>query len=253
VAPFVFYDFVTRYTVEGDTGLQRSLITNYDLRYEFYPGRSQLFSVSGFYKDFTNPIELVSNPNGSRSAVYSNANSAKVYGVEAEIRSLVGPLVGARENSFLDNLTVSGNVSFLWSNIKLNDFGQISVKDLNTDRNLQGQSPYVINAGLSYANVKYGITTTLSANRSGARIYIVGTKNDVDIYEQGRTVTDFQFAKTFLREKWELKLNVKDLLAQKQVFFYDIDQSKTYDKNADRIFSANNFGRVISLTATYKF
>lgn len=253
VAPFVFFDFVSRYTIEGDTTLKRALISNYDLRYEFYPGRSQLFSLSGFYKDFTNPIELVSNPNGSRSAVYKNAHSAKIYGIEAEVRTVIGTLFGASENSFLDNLILSGNVAFSWSKIQLNDFGFINVKDLNSNRNLQGQSPYVFNAGLTYASERNGISATLSANRVGPRIYIVGTKNDVDIYEQGRTVMDFQFAKTFRQDKWELKLNVKDMLAQSQVFFYDIDQNKKYNESSDRIFSRNTFGRVISLTATYKF
>jgi hypothetical protein len=253
LAPFVFFDFVTRYTIEGDTSLQRSTINNYDLRYEFFPGKSQLFSVSGFFKDFTNPIELVSNPNGSRSAVYKNARSANIFGIETEFRTLIGPLVRASEKSFLNDITWSANLAFLWSNIKLNDFGQIGVKDLNSNRSLQGQSPYVFNTGLTYSNTKAGITATFSANRVGDRIYIVGTKNDADIYERGRTVTDFQFTKNLHNDAWELKLNVKDLLAQKQVFYYDIDSNKKFSGTSDRIFSRNTFGRVISLTATCKF
>jgi hypothetical protein len=212
-----------------------------------------LFSVSGFYKDFTNPIELVSNPNGSRSAIYSNARSATVYGIETEFRTLIGPVFGASEKSFLNDITWSANFSLIWSNIKLNDYGVISVKDLNSDRNLQGQSPYVFNTSLSWNNSNKGISATLSANRVGDRIYIVGTKNDVDIYEHGRTVMDFQFAKSFSRDKWEIKLNVKDLLAQKQVYYYDIDSDKKFNESTDRIFSRNTFGRVISLTGTYKF
>jgi hypothetical protein len=253
LAPFVFFDFVSRYTVEGDTSLQRASITNYDLRYEFYPGRAQLFSVSGFYKDFKNPIELVSSPNGSRSAVYQNARSAKVYGVEAEVRTLLGTLFGSGEKSILDKLTLSANASVLWSQIQLNNFGLIGIKDLNANRDLQGQSPYIFNGSLAYANDENGLSATFSVNRVGPRIYIVGTKQDVDIYEQGRTVVDFQIAKTFSKGKWELKFNAKDLLAQKQIFFYDIDQNKKYSESIDRIFSKNTFGRVLSLSATYKF
>ncbi|MEJ7680262.1 MAG: TonB-dependent receptor [Segetibacter sp.] len=253
IAPFVFFDFVSRYSIEGDTSLQRASINNYDLRYEFYPGRSQLFSVSGFSKNFSNPIELVSSPNGSRTAVYQNAKSAKVYGIEGEVRSLIGTLFGSSEKSFLDKLTLSANLAILWSKIELNNFGQIDVKYLNSNRNLQGQSPYVFNSGLTYANDETGLSATLSANRVGPRIYIVGTKNDVDIYEQGRTVFDFQVAKSFKKDKWEVKLNAKDMLAQKQIFFYDIDQNKQYNSAADRIFARNKFGRVLSLTATYKF
>ncbi len=253
IAPFVFFDFVSRYSIEGDTALQRASIKNYDLRYEFYPGRSQLFSISGFYKDFTNPIELVSNPNGSRSATYQNAKSAKVYGIEGEVRSLIGTLFGSSEKSLLDKLTISANAAVLWSKIQLNPFGVIDVKYLNSNRNLQGQSPYVFNSGLTYANDETGISATLSANRVGPRIYIVGTQNDPDIYEQGRTVFDFQIAKSFKKDKWEVKFNAKDLLAQKQIFFYDIDQNKKYNEANDRVFSRNTFGRILSLTGTYKF
>lgn len=253
LAPFIFYDFVTQYTIEGNPNLLRASIKNYDLRYELYLRRSQLFSVSAFYKDFTNPIELVSNPDGNQQAIYQNARSAKVYGAEAEVRSLLSTLTGASENSLLDKLTVSANAAIVWSQIKLGDFGLINVKDLISQRNLQGQSPYVFNGSVSYADDLSGISATLSANRIGPRIYIVGTVKDVDIYERGRTVMDFQMARSFRKDKWEIKLNARDLLAQKQIYFYDINQDKKYNTSVDKIFSRNTFGRVISLTATYKF
>lgn len=253
LAPFTFYDFVTQFTYEGNPNLLRASIKNYDLRYELYLRRSQLFSLSAFYKDFTNPIELVSNPDGNRQAIYQNARSAKVYGAEAEVRSLLSTLTGASENSLLDKLTVSANAAVVWSQIKLGDFGLINVKDLIAKRNLQGQSPYVVNGSLTYADEASGISATLSANRVGPRIYIVGTVKEVDIYELGRTVMDFQLAKSFHKNKWEIKLNARDLIAQKQIYFYDIDQNKKYNASVDKIFSRNTFGRVISLTATYKF
>lgn len=253
LAPFIFYDFVTQYTIEGNPALVRSYISNFDLRYEVYPGRSQLFSVSGFYKNFTNPIELVSNPDGNKQAIYQNAQSARVYGGEVEVRSLLSTLTGASEKSLLNKLTVSANAAIVWSEIKLGDFGLINVKDLISKRNLQGQSPYVFNGSMVYADEVSGISATLSANRVGPRIYIVGTVKDVDIYEQGRTVMDFQLAKSFNKDKWEVKINAKDMLAQKQLYFYDINQDKKYNTSVDRIFSRNTLGRVISLTATYKF
>lgn len=35
------------------------MINNFDLRWELYQPGGQMFAVSGFYKSFTNPIELV--------------------------------------------------------------------------------------------------------------------------------------------------------------------------------------------------
>lgn len=253
LAPFTFFDFVTRYTIQGDTGLARTLINNYDLRWEIYPGRAQLFSVSAFYKTFTNPIELVSSPNSNNTAIYQNAKSAKVFGVEAEVRTLLSTLFNTQAKGILDKLTVAVNGSLLWSEIRPNDYLNISAKDLIEKRDLQGQSPYLLNGSLAYADDKAGLSSTLSLNMYGPRIYIVGTVNDLDIYENPRTSLDFQVAKTFQNGKWELKFNAKDLLAQKQTYFYDVDQDKKYNASVDKIFSRNTFGRVISLSATYKF
>jgi len=253
LAPFVFFDFVTRFTTQGDTGLVRTLINNYDLRYEIYPGRAQLFSVSAFYKTFSNPIELVSSPNSNNTAVYQNARSANVFGVEAEMRTLLSTVFNPKSEGLLDKLTLAVNGSLLWSKIKLNNFFNIDVKDLIAERSLQGQSPYLINGSLSYNADKAGITSTLSLNQVGPRIYIVGTVNDLDIYENPRTSLDFQVAKVFKDGKWELKLNARDLLAQKQIYFYDVDQNKKYNESVDRIFSRNTFGRIISFNVTYKF
>ena len=59
LAPFNFYDFVTDYQTSGNDTLQRATINNYDLRFEFYPKRpGQIISVSAFYKDLTNAINL---------------------------------------------------------------------------------------------------------------------------------------------------------------------------------------------------
>ncbi len=258
LAPFLFFDFVTRYNVEGDTTLQRAVINNYDLRYEFYPGRAQLFSFSGFYKNFTNPIELISSANSNNTASYQNAQSAKIYGVEAEVRSLLGTLFHTSEKSIFDKITWSANAALIWSKIVVNDKnlgggGSVGKDGFVQNRALQGQSPYLFNTSFAYSNDESGVSATISANRVGPRLYIVGNLADVDIYEQGRTVLDFQAAKMFQKGKWELRLNIKDILAQKQIFFYDINQSKKYEEAEDRKFIVGTFGQTISISATYKF
>ena len=54
LAPFSFYNFVQDNIISGDPQLKRAVIHNADLRFEFYPSSSQIISVSGFYKNFTN-------------------------------------------------------------------------------------------------------------------------------------------------------------------------------------------------------
>lgn len=254
LAPYLFYDFVTQYTYEGFDTLQRATIKNYDFRYEFFPGRAQLFSVSAFYKEFKNPIEIVSNPVFDNLAIYSNALSAKVYGVEAEFRTLISTLVGMSEHPLLDKFTLTANGAYMKSNVKLGGFGLYDPALLVTDRPLQGQSPYIINSSLNYTDDKLGISATVSANRVGDRILIAGTIFDADIYEQARTVVDAQLAKSFLKKKQlEVKINLRDLLAQKQVFYFDYNRSKKYEAEPDRVFSSQVMPKVYSINISYKF
>jgi outer membrane receptor protein involved in Fe transport len=254
LAPFPFYDFVSRFTIEGDTNLTRASIDNYDLRYEFYPGRAQLFSASGFYKSFTNPIELVTNPALGAQAKYQNARSAKVYGIELEVRSLLGTIFTSPESSILSKLTFSANTSVLWSNVKIAPIpGVVDPKAYISNRDLQGQSPYVVNSSLTYANDDNNFSATFSGNRVGDRIFIVGTVNDVDVYERARTVFDFQIAKSLKKEKWEVRVTARDILAQKLLFYSDMNSDGKYSKTTDRIFSNYKPGSTISASVTYKF
>lgn len=250
LAPFAFFDFSNRIVVGGNPDLVRASIDNFDLRYELYPGKGQLVSVSAFYKKFKNPIELTSDPNNFNSTAYQNALEGKNYGVEAEFRTLLSTLFGREENLVLGRFVASANASYIFSNVKEAPFAGV-VKGTE-DRPLQGQSPYLFNLSLGYNDNDHGWSSTLSANRVGQRIFIVGSLNEPDTWEQGRTVLDFQLSKTLIKEKLELKLNCKDLLRQKQIFFLDLDESKSYKKDKDLIFQSRSFGSVISFTATYK-
>jgi outer membrane receptor protein involved in Fe transport len=229
------------------------LINNYDFRYEFFPGKAQLFSVSAFYKDFTNPIELVSLPFTSSQTYYQNAKSAKVYGVEAELRTLVSTLLGIkREGAFLSKFTLSANAAYIKSNVQLDSIGLISSDMLATDRALQGQSPYIINGSAGFNDDKTGISSTLSVNRVGDRIFIAGTFNTADLYEKARTVVDFQLTKSLLKNALEFKFTAKDILAQKINFYFDYDRSKSFTEK-DKYFSTTTAPQVYSFSATLKF
>ncbi len=253
LAPFLFFDYVTNYLYEGQDNLERAKIKNYDFRYEFFPGRAQLFSISAFYKEFSNPIEIITIPNTTNQAIYNNATSAKVYGLEAEFRVLVSTLLGVkRENAFVDKFTLAGNAAYMKSNVKLDSFFSFTAAQLVTNRALQGQSPYLINGSIGFNDETKGFSSTLSVNRVGDRILIAGTYNTAHIYERARTVVDFQLAKFFVKKIVELKFTARDILAQKMIFYFDFDESKSFS-NADRIFSSNATPKAFSFSATYKF
>ncbi len=249
LASFVFYEYITGLTFAGDSTNTRAKINNYDFRYEFYPGKSQLLSISAFYKKFTNPIELIFSPLFPNEVRYTNQPEATVYGVEAEFRVLLSTLFGNKnENGLLSKFTLAGNGALIKSRVPLGT----APDSTELARPLQGQSPYIINASLAYSDEKTGLSSTLSLNRIGEKLVIGGSINKADIYDRERTVIDFQLAKTFYNNKVELKFNIRDLLAQNITTYFDFDRSKSFTEK-DRIFSSNISPRVFSFTGTFKF
>jgi hypothetical protein len=218
-----------------------------------------LISGSVFYKKFQDPIELIST-NQDKTLSYRNTPSATLFGAEVEFRTVLGVLLQTGSSSIWNKLTLFGNFSYIKSEVKLN------VTDTNNfyfknGRVMQGQSPYVANAGITYQNDDQNLTSTLSFNRYGQRIFLASngdaTQNGIliepNLWENGRTQIDFQITKAFPKKNLDIKLNVKDILAQKLVFFEDTNNNKKYDKGIDAKRSSLQFGRVISFTLSYKF
>ena len=246
LAPFIFYDYVTKLSVYGNTKLERVKIENFDFRYEFYPAGGQLISLSLFEKNIPNPIEFVITPNSD--ATFINATNGKIRGIEFECRANIGSTFKANPSSYLRHLTFFGNAAFINSQVS---FGKDSLS-YGGKRNMQGQSPYMYNAGVTYQDPN-GYSGTFQINYSAARIFIGGGTDNAAILENGRPVLDFQLTKNIEKQNIELKLTLKDILAQKALKFYDLDQNGKYDANKDRIFSQANTGQVISASLSYKF
>src|SRR5690606_17743016 len=133
-----------------------------DLRYEFFGEGAEMFAISSFYKNFSNPIELVAYsiiaPN---QFTPRNAPSADVYGVELEARKNFGFV-----SSMLEKLSINMNLSLIDSRLEI-DRGpgqeyesKVSfARDgevIEDTRQLQGQSPFLINTGLSYNDPETG-------------------------------------------------------------------------------------------------
>ncbi len=250
LASFGFYEFVSGLFIYGDQNLTRAKINNYDFRYEFYPGKSQLLSVSAFYKKFTNPIEFILSPFYPSEASYTNRSTSTLYGAEVEFRVLLSTLFGQKnEKNFLSKFTLTGNGAYMKSKVIL---GLSKDSSVVLSRPLQGQSPYIINGSLGYNDENTGLSSTISVNRIGERLVLGGSGLVPDVYDRERTVIDFQIAKTFFDSKMEVKFNLKDLLAQKLGTYFDYDKSRSFTEK-DRVFSTNNAPRVFSFTATFKF
>ena len=124
-----------------------------------------------------------------------------------------------------EDLTIYSNLSLIKSTVHMDE-----VIGSGGNRPLQGQSPYIINSGIFYSTDKLNVT--LSYNVIGLRIYIVGNTQEPSVWEQGRNLIDFQLSKTI--KDFEIKLNIKDVLAQRLLYFQDLDGDQKYSEGDNR-------------------
>jgi len=218
VAPYVYYDFEQFANFEGNATLKDATVHNLDLRYEWYPTPSETFSVALFLKNFTNPIEnTYYEVGGQYQYTYRNAKSAKNYGMEVDMRKNL-TFIG------LSHFNLVMNASLIHSRVLF------PAGSFERDRAMQGQSPYLINAGLYYNDDDKGMKASIMYNRIGKRILYVGVVNqqiieDIpDTYEMARNAIDLSISKK-ISEKMELGFGIKDLLNEpeqyKQFPIYD--------------------------------
>ena len=236
-----FYDFELGAIITGNKNLQRTNISNLDLRYELYPQGGEIITIGGFYKHFKNPIELQFNQSGvgSSSFNYVNAHSAKSYGAEIEIRKKLDFL-----SDRLRGLTLQGNASYIYN--------RVTFTNQTLDRPMQGQSPYLINAGLLYDMEKIGLNTTILFNQIGRRILFVGNEEVPAIWEAPRPLLDVQISKKVISRKGEIKLNISDLFNQRARYYHDLDQNGKY-KATDALAIMRNYGTNVTVTFGYTF
>ena len=252
LAPFAFYNFAMDNILSGNPKLKRAMIDNMDLRYETFLKEGQLFSISGFFKFFENPIELVNRTgtSGASELYYTNVEKVTNYGLELEYRIKLSSFQFKKsENIFLDNTTLYTNLALIQSKVDVSNI----VGSSSDSRPLQGQSPYLINAGLQFIHPTKDFSMSISYNLVGRRIYIVGNTQEPDVWENHRQVIDVQLTKKLLKSRMEIKLNVSDLLAQKLVLYQDLNQNKKYDVETDNRWQETSFGQAVSLSVSYKF
>ncbi|TXT33891.1 MAG: TonB-dependent receptor plug [Chitinophagaceae bacterium] len=239
LATFQYYDFELNAAVQGLPTIQRTKISNLDLRYELYPRSGEVITAGVFYKHFDKPIEMIYNFGQGGSSVFNFANpeSADAYGVELEFRKKLD------FSEALKNFTFQANGSYIYSRVK--------DANLLLDRPLQGQSPYLINVSLMYDLEQKGLTATLLYNQIGRRVTFVGSLDQPDIYESSRPVFDFQLTKKLAKNKAELRLNVQDILNKTLYFYQNPDGNANLNKATDPFRLSRQTGTTISVTFGY--
>ncbi|MFA5328864.1 MAG: TonB-dependent receptor [Prolixibacteraceae bacterium] len=257
ISPFSFYNFEEKATIYGNPKLKNAYINNYDLRLEWYPSQGEMITLGGFYKEFKNPIEAHLKEYGTGwNYRYDNAIKADVYGVELDVRKTLADF-GDQDNllRYFKDLTLILNGSLMKSNINNDD-----PTERDKTRELQGQSPYLINAGIYYQNENNGLMVSVLYNRIGERIAYVGDTSNPHIYEEPFNSLDLTVK--FQPKKFiTISAGVKNLLNDDIIFkqYEEFNLDLNGDKVGDGIVKRSEIdrkykpGRTLSLGMTFNF
>ncbi|NRA50708.1 MAG: TonB-dependent receptor [Phaeodactylibacter sp.] len=235
-----------------DGNLVETRIDNIDLRWELFMEGGQIFSISTFYKRFDNPIELVRLPVAATSAEFQprNVGDGQVYGLEFEVRKKLNFISPA-----LENFSFSGNVTVVESRIDMttDEFNNRELferegETIEDTRQMAGQAPYVINAGLTYANRDSGIDAGLFYNVKGETLQIVGSGLYPDIYFQPFHSLNFSFNKKLgADQNTTIDFGVNNILNDRVESFYQSFEATS------QIFNSVNPGISFSVGISHKF
>ncbi|MEM9053248.1 MAG: TonB-dependent receptor [Bacteroidota bacterium] len=187
-------DFELRGRVRGNRFLEITTVDNYDLRLEWYTKTNSFFSVSVFYKDFKNHIELIAVPGGNNYS-WQNVPESFALGLELEAKYDV-----------TENLELRGNLSLIESETTVTE----PVREV---RPMFGQAPFIFNAMVTYELDKIGLLATASYNIQGRKIAVVAGAGDAapNIFELPRNVIDLNLTKS-LGDHFRVGLKIRDLV-----------------------------------------
>ena len=210
-----YYEFAGGITFQGNPDITYTHIDSYDARWEWFMRPGEILAVSGFYKRFKDPLELVMvNINHVQSI--ENVDRATVYGLELEFRRSLDHAARV-----LRYFKLGGNLTLVKSKVKIpeGELADIRLVDPNASdtRSMVGQSPYIVNLDLGYDNPIKGTSLTLLYNVFGKRMAVNAQDFTPDIYEQPAHTVDLIGSQRVL---WgvNLKFSAKNILNAEKKF-----------------------------------
>lgn len=216
MAPFLYQESYGGVMLRGNASLRNAYNYNADLRYEWFSeGSSDMFSVTGYFKWLKDPIERIQRySGGAPEHSFSNAESGIAAGVEAEIRKEIAK-----------DLALSANASYMYTNVTLPEGGVYT----NPERGLQGASPYLANADLTYTP-SFGegrsLSLALTYNLQGPRIHSVGLSGLGDVMQMPFHSLNFNASWTFAGHL-TVSAGLKNILDSSMRFRQDIPQTSS--------------------------
>lgn len=237
-AESLVYEPATDDPIFGNPDLETSTIDNIDLRAEYYFSDEESVSLAIFRKEIDKPVER-QVPDGSGSAAvgitFRNAQEATLTGIELDAYKNLLDL----DDSLL---FITGNLTWIDSEVTLDDDSLRLEGQSAQGRELQGQSPWLANLQLGYDHFDTGQQVTLAVNFFDDRIFrVTRGGNNRPEFENGRVLVDLSYEKLF-GEALTFRAQIKNLLNDKVEFSQN-----------DRVIESYEQGTSISLKLTYDF
>jgi len=248
------YDPIENILFNGNIDLQPTYINNLDIRYEVYGNSEKKFGVgdflalSGFYKTFKDPIELAFFATATSQVTPLNLGDATVVGAEIELRKNLGFLG-------LNNFSLNANYSLIDSNEEYSEderrLRENLIRDgqtLGSGRELQGQSPFLLNAGIAYESQESGWKSGLFYNVQGKTLEVVGAGEIADVYTLPFNDLKFNLSKSFGEDR-------NQTITFKAGNLLNDDRESVFQSFGaqDQLFSKWSPGQDFSLSYSFKF
>ena len=256
-----FYEIVPyqimgeEYQEKGNPNLKRARIDNIDLRWEWFPSKTEQILAGVFYKYLKDPIEQVfvtsDGKIGAGTDAYympDNLGNAKNMGFEIDVIK------------YIRHFGIKANYTYTYSKITTSKReykeGSAEYKSgVTQSRPLVNQAPHTANISLLYKDTENGWNAQLASSFTGAKLALVSPFKDADQWDKAMFGLDLSAEKQF-KNGFSIFFKANNLLdAKRERYLKTVNESiLEYEgqKSDKTIVGTYQYGRTFLLGVRYK-
>ena len=256
-----FYEIVPyqimgeEYQEKGNPNLKRARIDNIDLRWEWFPSKTEQILAGVFYKYLKDPIEQVfvtsDGKIGAGTDAYympDNLGNAKNMGFEIDVIKNIR------------HFGIKANYTYTYSKITTSKReykeGSAEYKSgVTQSRPLVNQAPHTANISLLYKDTENGWNAQLASSFTGAKLALVSPFKDADQWDKAMFGLDLSAEKQF-KNGFSIFFKANNLLdAKRERYLKTVNESNLeYEgqKSDKTIVGTYQYGRTFLLGVRYK-
>ena len=256
-----FYEIVPyqimgeEYQEKGNPNLKRARIDNIDLRWEWFPSKTEQILAGVFYKYLKDPIEQVfvtsDGKIGAGTDAYympDNLGNAKNMGFEIDVIK------------YIRHFGIKANYTYTYSKITTSKReykeGSAEYKSgVTQSRPLVNQAPHTANISLLYKDTENGWNAQLASSFTGAKLALVSPFKDADQWDKAMFGIDLSAEKQF-KNGFSIFFKANNLLdAKRERYLKTVNESNLQyagQKSDKTIIGTYKYGRTFLLGVRYK-